>query len=330
MEVAHAWARVATGALVICLFAVTSRALAQDSTPCPGFEFDGLRLEGRALTSRAGGAQEVYIAKFEAHFLQCGVVTVAECRPGIREVFLWQDPSKQRYAVSGWDPALKGDSFLNLGRWLDGQRAGVATPFFDLWRAQAHPEHFLEVYSVRSDTGDCDLVVRQDARGGYVGRTVFTFNAAGALSSTEFVLENPGGGESVMGVGSVQGALPDAPHLPSRLETRSLDANGLPTEASAWEITRTARIDPAMDCTALFEKLSAGMVEIRPGQRYLGPDKGIATIDGEPIAGTPAGGGGLSAWWTRNRVFVLSCAVVLALAFGARRLLGGRTRRRRG
>lgn len=280
-------------------------------------------MEGKALTGRAGGAQEVYIGKFEAHFLACGVVAVAEPRPGIREVFLFRGSSDQRYAVSGWDSALGGDAFLNLGRWLDGPRAGVATPFFDLWRATRHPANFLEVYAVDSDSGRCDLVVRQDARGGYVGRTVFTFGESGALSSVEYILEQPGGGESIMGTGVADGALQAAPWLPSRLETRILDETGRATEVSTWVISHSERIDPAADCTALFEKLSAGMVEIRPGQRYLGPDKGLATMDGLPVAGTTEGGG-FSSWWSHNRLFVLSCAGILGLTFVFRRLSAGR------
>ncbi len=303
---------------------------AQDSTSCAGGQFTGLKLEGRILRGPSSGPLKPFVNHFEVYYLNCGVVTVAESQPGVREVFLLVGRSDSRYAVGGWDPVRKQDSFLLRGIALRGPEAGVAVPMRKLWLALERRNLFLECLEVHSDSGGCELVTRELIMSQHVSQVRHRFSGGRYLGS-ETVLESPDGTEQVIGEVSVQGSLEAAPWLPSRVESRTYEGDkAILKETWIEEISKSERIDPAMDCASLFEKLTAGMVEIRPGQRYLGPDKGIATIDGEPIAGTPAGGGGLSAWWTRNRVFVLSCAVVLALAFGARRLLEGRTRRRRG
>ncbi len=304
------------------VFLLVASPRAQDmQDSCARGRLEGLQIEGTAWGEDPQTGREELADRFAGYFLECGVVGVIE-NPGRREVFLWTETSPPRYAVKGWADGVPGGRLLGLGEWSDRSIVGAGVPLFKVWRAMHRPGAFVETSTVRSSTGSCELVVRSPLQSSDI-MTVQTHRfESGAYAGCDSHFEHVDGKLEPRGSDIVSGSLQAAPWLPSRLESRTM-AGGVIWEGSAhFEVTKSASIDPATDCGKLFEDLAFGMTELKPGERYLGPKRGVMRMGAkgpEPVErqNAPTATG----WLRRNSAFLLAVAMIAGLAtwFGRRK-----------
>lgn len=290
-------------------------APAQDADSCAGGRLEGLRIGGTAWGEDPKAGREELADRFEGYFLECGVVGVIE-NPGRREVFLWTETSPPRYAVKGWADGVPGGRLIGLGEWSDRPMIGAAVPLFSLWRALHRPQSFFSASTVRSDTETCELIVQQVPAGSSNIMSVAThLFKSGVFAGTTLHFEHPDGTVEPRGSLSVSGSLRAAPWLPSRLESRTMRGGAIWEGSAHFEVTESAAIDPATDCDKLFEELSSGMTELKEGQRYFGPKRGVMRMGPkgpERVERTDAPTA--TGWLRKNGAFLMVAAMIAILA----------------
>lgn len=265
---------------------------------CPPGTADGVWIKGRAFAVTPDGDRD--LCEFENYYLTSGVVATFRS-DGTREAYffdysrtVWDGDrgSTGAYAASGGSKGyhtFMGGGAFNPGPSFDG---GVALPFLPIAWGLGERSFIEPPLRIARGGGDCEVVVRlgsgtQNAE----CRESHLFRGGRWIQceSMVFTTAMESGAPLVRSRMTGEGSLPAVPWLPQRVRvdqwrywnSTTGEGTGQPQSWRA-EIEDARLIDSSQNWRPLFEGLSSGLVELKPGQFF---DVGTQTAMKVPSGG---------------------------------------------